>query len=166
MGLRPFYNSADKALAKKNMERMAIEDLKDKCYRELSGGQQQRVLLARSLCAAEKVLLLDEPVSGLDPKVTEQMYELIEKLNKEGVTIIMISHDVDEVIKYASHILNIGKNVTYLETEDYVRKMDRELHVRINETSKKMMPASSRVSAGSGLVKEAEENTLKEGEQS
>ena len=140
MGLRPFYNAEDKAVAKKNMERMGIEDLSGKCYRELSGGQQQRVLLARALCAAEKVLLLDEPVSGLDPKVTEQMYELIEKLNKDGVTIIMISHDVNEACKYASHILHIGKEVTFSETDTYVRKMDQELHIRINETSKKIKP--------------------------
>ncbi len=143
MGFRPFYNSEDKAVAAKNMERMGITDLADKCYRELSGGQQQRVLLARALCAAEKVLLLDEPVSGLDPQVTSQMYELIEKLNKDGITIIMISHDVNEIIKYASNILHIGENVTYSGTEDYIRKMDSELHQRINETSKKMIPAAA-----------------------
>ncbi len=149
MGLRPFYNAEDKAIAAGNMERMGITGLSDKCYRELSGGQQQRVLLARALCAAEKILLMDEPVSGLDPVVTAQMYELIEKLNKEGVTIIMISHDVNEVIKYASHILHIGKNVSFSSTEEYIRKMDEELHRKMNDASKSMIPPSlHRMAAG------------------
>ena len=107
-GLRPFYNREEKELAKENIRRMGIEDLANRCYRELSGGQQQRVLLARALCATKKILLLDEPVSGLDPKVTAEMYELIAKLNKEGVTIIMISHDITAAVQYASHILPVG----------------------------------------------------------
>ena len=77
MGLRPFYNKEEKKLAAENMERMGISDFKDRSYRNLSGGQQQRVLLARALCSTRKLLLLDEPVSGLDPKVTQDMYELI-----------------------------------------------------------------------------------------
>lgn len=109
MGLRPFYNSAEKELAKKNMERMDILDLAKRCYKELSGGQQQRVLIARALCATEKILLLDEPVSGLDPKVTDEMYSLISDLNKEGVTIIMISHDIKAAEKYACSILNMDE---------------------------------------------------------
>ncbi len=113
MGLRPFYNAAEKELAQKNMERMGITEFADKCYRELSGGQQQRVLLARALCATQKVLLLDEPVSGLDPMVTNEMYELIHKLNEEGITIIMVSHDIEAAINYASHILHIGKEVFF-----------------------------------------------------
>ena len=92
-GFRPFYNKEEKKLAEENMERMGITGLADSCYRELSGGQQQRVLLARALCATRKVLLLDEPVSGLDPKVTADMYGLIDGLNRDGITIIMISHD-------------------------------------------------------------------------
>ena len=83
-------------------------------YRELSGGQQQRVLPARALCATRKLQLLDEPVSGLDPKVTEELYGMIERLNREdGITIIMISHDISAVLKYASHILHIGNRVFY-----------------------------------------------------
>ena len=105
-GLRPFYNKEEKALAAENMERMGITELADRCYRELSGGQQQRVLLARALCATRKVLLLDEPVSGLDPKVTLEMYELIRRLNQDGITIIMISHDIEAAVRYASHILH------------------------------------------------------------
>jgi len=107
-GLRPFYTKREKALAESNMERMGISNLARRCYRELSGGQQQRVLLARALCAARKVLLLDEPVSGLDPLVTEQMYKLIKELNEEGVTIIMISHDLNAAQKYGSSVIQIG----------------------------------------------------------
>lgn len=119
-GFRPFYRKEEKELARENMERMKIADLADRCYRELSGGQQQRVLLARALCATRKVLLLDEPVAGLDPKVTTQMYDLIEELNKEGVTIIMISHDIGAALKYASHILHIGDKVFFGTKEEYL----------------------------------------------
>ncbi|MCR5670196.1 MAG: metal ABC transporter ATP-binding protein [Butyrivibrio sp.] len=120
-GLRPFYNRAEKELADKNMKRMEIFDLKDRPYRELSGGQQQRVLLARALCAAKDAILLDEPVAGLDPNVTAKMYDLIEKLNKEGVTIIMISHDIYAAVRYADHILHIGEKLFFGSKEDYLK---------------------------------------------
>ena len=94
-------------MAANAMKKMRIEEFSKRCYRELSGGQQQRVLLARALCATQKILLLDEPVSGLDPRVMAEMYELISGLNKEGITIIMISHDIDVAISEASHILHI-----------------------------------------------------------
>ncbi|MCR5719276.1 MAG: ABC transporter ATP-binding protein [Lachnospiraceae bacterium] len=120
MGLRPFYSKSDRALADKNMELMEIKEFEKNCYRELSGGQQQRVLLARALCATEKVLLLDEPVSGLDPKVTAGMYDLIEKLNKSGITIIMISHDIIAAVKYATHILHLGGEIYFGTKEEYI----------------------------------------------
>ncbi len=120
-GRRPFYNKAEKQMAETNMNRMGILPLKDSCYRDLSGGQQQRVLLARALCATGKVLLLDEPVAGLDPKVTSEMYDLIENLNREGITIIMISHDIDAAVRYASHILHIGATVFYGSREEYLK---------------------------------------------
>ena len=119
-GFRPFYNKEEKKLARENMERMGIEDMAHKCYRELSGGQQQRVLLARALCSTRKVLLLDEPVAGLDPRVTADMYDLIEGLNKEGITIIMISHDIDAAMKYADHILHIGNDVFFGTKKEYI----------------------------------------------
>ena len=122
-GLKPFYSKANKELAKKNMERMNITSLSKRCYRELSGGQQQRVLLARALCATEKVLLLDEPVSGLDPKVTAEMYELIKELNEQGLTIIMISHDMHSALKYASHILQVGNNKFFGTKEDFIKEV-------------------------------------------
>ena len=116
---RPFYNKEEKRLAAENMEKMGITNLAGRCYRELSGGQQQRVLLARALCATQKILLLDEPVSGLDPKVTSEMYSLIENLNKSGITVIMISHDIGAALKYATHILHIGKTVFFGTTAEY-----------------------------------------------
>ncbi len=127
-GLRPFYNKEEKDLADRNMNRMGILPLAKRCYRELSGGQQQRALLARALCATKKLLLLDEPVSGLDPKVTEQMYELIDRLNKDGVTIIMISHDISAAIQYASHILHIGNDLFFGTKEDYAKAKREVTH--------------------------------------
>lgn len=120
VGLRPFYSKSDKLLAEENMRKMEITDLSKRCYRELSGGQQQRVLLARALCATQKLLLLDEPVSGLDPRVTTGMYQTIKSLNEEGISIIMISHDVNAAVKYASHIFHIGHTIFYGTTEEYI----------------------------------------------
>lgn len=122
-GLRPFYTKAEKQMARDNMEKMGITQLANRCYRELSGGQQQRVLLARALCATTKMLLLDEPVSGLDPKVTAELYELIGQLNRQyGITIIMISHDIEAAVKYASHVLHIDQKPLFFGSRDaYVR---------------------------------------------
>ena len=120
-GFHPFYSRADKVNAGKNMVKMGIADLEKRCYRELSGGQQQRVLLARALCATEEILLLDEPVSGLDPKVTAQMYDLIKELNRSGITIIMISHDLRAAVEYATHILQISSAAPFFgKTEAYL----------------------------------------------
>ena len=120
-GKRPFYNKAEKQLAEAAMEKLGITHLAKKCYRELSGGQQQRTLLARALCAAQKMLLLDEPVTGLDPAATEEMYTLIEQLNKSGITIIMISHDIDAALKYATHVLHIGQKIFFGDVKEYDR---------------------------------------------
>ena len=121
-GLRPFYNKEEKALAEENMRKMDIRSLANRCYRELSGGQQQRVLLARALCATQKMLLLDEPVSGLDPRVTAEMYALIERINREdGITILMISHDIAAATRYATHILHIADRVFFGTTAEYLQ---------------------------------------------
>ena len=128
-GLRPFYSAEDKRLAGETMAQRGISKLANRCYRELSGGQQQRVLLARALCATRMLLLLDEPVSGLDPKVTSEMYELIASLNREGVTIVMISHDIGAAVRYASHILHIGAEVFFGTKEDYLRSDAGKLFV-------------------------------------
>ena len=121
-GSRPFYSKEEKRLAEENIGKMGIGSLTKRCYRELSGGQQQRVLLARALCATRKMLLLDEPVSGLDPRVTAEMYGLIETLNREeGITVMMISHDISAALKYASHILHIGDSVFFGTKTAYLR---------------------------------------------
>ncbi len=120
-GLRPFYNRAEKELAVQSMEKMGILDLSKRCYRELSGGQQQRVLLARALCATRKMLLLDEPVAGLDPYASQEMYEVIARLNKEdGISMIMISHDHHGALQYADHMLHIGTPIFYGTRDDYM----------------------------------------------
>ena len=133
-GLRPFYTACDKLVVMEKIRIMGIESLKNKCYRELSGGQQQRVLLARALCATKKLLLLDEPVTGLDPVVTNDLYKLIEKINHDyNITIIMVSHDVRSAVKYASHILHLnnqqvffGSAMDYARTNDGVRFLGGE----------------------------------------
>lgn len=115
-GVRPFYSAREKRLAAENIERLRISELRKRSYRELSGGQQQRVLLARALCAAKKLLLLDEPVTGLDPMVTAELYELISSINKSGETIIMVTHDVSSALKYATHILCLTENKNFFGT--------------------------------------------------
>ncbi len=121
-GRRPFYGKAEKKLAEENMKRLEVWEMRRKCYRNLSGGQQQRVLLARALCASTKALVLDEPVAGLDPKVTMEFYQLTEKLNKEGLTVIMVSHDIRAALTYASHILHLEKEQSFFGTkEDYLK---------------------------------------------
>ncbi|MCR5030550.1 MAG: ABC transporter ATP-binding protein [Selenomonadaceae bacterium] len=122
MGFRPFYRTEEKELAARNMERMGIAELAERCYRDLSGGQQQRVLLARALCATQKLLLLDEPTAGLDPEVTADMYRVIHDLHQSGVTILMITHDVTEALPYATHILHLGGRVFWGTRNEYMRE--------------------------------------------
>lgn len=133
-GMRPFYNKEEKQLTENAIERLGITNLKKRCYRELSGGQQQRVLLARALCATRKMLILDEPVTGLDPKASHEMYELIAELNKkENITILMISHDLSAV-RYASHILQIGKAEHFFGTrEEYLESPDGKIFLQKSE---------------------------------
>lgn len=121
-GLFPFYSKADREHALSNMRLLGIEDLQKKSYQELSGGQQQRVLLARALCATKKLLLLDEPVAGLDPLVTKELYDVIRMLNREqGITVITVSHDVGAAIDPATHILHLRNRVLFSGTkEDYL----------------------------------------------
>lgn len=104
-GIRPFYSAKERQKALETMELLGITDLKNRSYRDLSGGQQQRVLLSRALCATKKLILLDEPVAGLDPIVTAELYDLIEKINKSGVTVIMVTHDLSAAINCSKHIL-------------------------------------------------------------
>lgn len=122
---KPFYSRELKELARQNMEKMNIWEMRKKCYRNLSGGQQQRVLLARALTATTKLLLLDEPVSGLDPRVTAEMYSLIKGLNDDGITIIMVSHDIDAALKYAKTILHVEGEKSFFGTkEEYLKSSE------------------------------------------
>ena len=123
-GFIPFYSKAQKKQAAEIMEKLGITDLAKKCYRELSGGQQQRVLLARALCATKKLLVLDEPVAGLDPVVTKNLYRLISDINKEGITVIMVSHDIHAAIEFASHILHIGNKPLFFGTKEEYKNSD------------------------------------------
>ena len=108
-GRRFFYTAAEKSRALMNMGKLGVLELKDHCYRELSGGQQQRVLLSRALCAAGELLILDEPVTGLDPEAAHDMYRTLEYLNRsEGIAIVMVTHDLQNALKYATHILHAG----------------------------------------------------------
>lgn len=122
IGMKPFYSGREKRRALRNLEMLGIENLKYKSYKSLSGGQQQRVLLARALCATEKVVLMDEPATGLDPIVTGELYQIIKDLNQTGVTIIMISHDVKAAVENANKILHLGNSTEFFGlTEDYLR---------------------------------------------
>lgn len=120
-GSRPFYSREEKQLAAENMRRLGIEDLGRRCYRELSGGQQQRVLIARALCATRQMLILDEPVTGLDPSAIQDFYHLVRQLNREEhVTILMVTHDVGNVLQEAGKVLHLKQRVLFYGTaEDY-----------------------------------------------
>ena len=114
---RPFFSRGDRKIAEKNMQRLGIESLSRRCFRELSGGQQQRVLLARALCSAHKMLVLDEPVAGLDPIAAREMYEVIGDLNaRDGLTILMVSHDTAAAVRYATHILHLNHDAYFFGT--------------------------------------------------
>ena len=117
LGGRLFYNRELKQRATENMERMGIEELRTESYQNLSGGQQQRVLLARALCATKKLLLLDEPVTGLDPIASGEMYNLIKLINLcDNISVIMVSHDIHEAVRYATHILHLGHSQLFFGT--------------------------------------------------
>ena len=120
-GMSPFWRASHKKLADEAMTRMGIDRIAGKCYRELSGGQQQRVLLARAFCATGDLILLDEPIAGLDPMAMTEMYGMIADLNREGVAVVMVSHDVSAAVSYATHILHMGKTTSFFgTTEEYL----------------------------------------------
>ena len=128
-GFRPFYTKKDKAAASESLSMLELSELKTTCFRELSGGQRRRVLLARSLCAAGKILLLDEPASGLDPVIQSALYTVLEKINEElGITIIMVSHDIEGVLYFSTankngnkgKVLHLaGRQLFFGSAEDY-----------------------------------------------
>lgn len=125
LGFRPFYSKNDKKLSLENIEKLQISSIKNHSFQDLSGGQQQRVLLARSLCAAKKILILDEPVTGLDPKVTEELYQIIHDLHqKEKIAIVMISHDIHRAVHNATHILHMNKHCEFFGTSEAYQKTE------------------------------------------
>lgn len=124
-GFLPFYTAADRRLVQENMEKLEIAGLAKKCYRELSGGQQRRALLARALCATRKLLLLDEPVAGLDPVITAELYALVDTLNREqGITVIMVTHDVHSAVQCGNKVLHMDTGAAFFGTRDDYLKTD------------------------------------------
>ena len=115
-GLKPFYGKKERKLSEKNMDMLGLLPLRKRCYQELSGGQQQRVLLARALCATKKCLVLDEPTTGLDPVVTAEFYHVLHEINQSGMTIIMVSHDVEQAVRDCSHILHLSCHPLFIGT--------------------------------------------------
>ena len=114
-GSRFFYTRAQKSQALMNLGKLGVLEWKDKSYRELSGGQQQRVLLARALCAAGRLLILDEPITGLDPAAAQDLYKILSYLNtKEGMAIVMVTHDLGPALRSARSVLHIGQRGTFL----------------------------------------------------
>ena len=162
-GMRPFYNRSEKKTAEENMKRMDIWDLRKKCYRELSGGQQQRVLLARALCATGKLLLLDEPVTGLDYKVTCEFYGLLSELNKSGVSIVMVSHDLEEAIGHSNKILQIGREQVFFgDKNDYLlseswKTFHQHHKDHVHKKAGSQNIEESRLIAGYGSVRRTDE---------
>ena len=133
MGLRPFYNKTEKNKANGIIEFLGLENLTNNGFKELSGGQQQRVLLARALCATDKILVLDEPTNGLDSKTTNQFYKLLKNLNNSGLTIIMVSHNLEKVMEYASHIVYLKDSMIFNGTKQEFESSDIMSALKVGE---------------------------------
>lgn len=128
IGFKPFYGKADVKRTKEMLRLLEIENLERRSYSELSGGQQQRVLLARALCATDKVLILDEPFTGLDGTSAKKLYEILEKINKEhGVTLIIVSHFIEDLLKHARKIIHLDNGCLFCgNPEEYREHMKKE----------------------------------------
>lgn len=125
LGRRPFYTRADRTAAMANLERMGVDELARRSYQSLSGGQQQRVLLARALCATKRLLLLDEPVTGLDPVATGELYNLIKLINLcDGITVVMVTHDMDAALRYGTQVLHLEHTQRFFGTVADYKKSD------------------------------------------
>lgn len=133
MGLRPFYNKAEKSKAQEILDFLGLGKFAKNGFKELSGGQQQRVMLARALCATDKVLVLDEPTNGLDAKTTAQFYKLLGMLNERGLTIVMVSHNIEKVLEYASKIVYLKETMIFSGTIDEFRSSDIMSALKIGE---------------------------------
>jgi zinc transport system ATP-binding protein len=115
-----FFNKEDKQIAKKNMKLLDIDKFAKQPFNTLSGGQKQRVLIARALCATNNIIFLDEPLSGLDPKIITDFYKIVEELHNNHITVVMISHETVESIALSSHVLFIGEESKYLSKEEFL----------------------------------------------
>lgn len=125
-GLHLFYSRGEKRVAEGNMKQMGIYELSVRPYSELSGGQKQRALLARALCATDKLLILDEPAASLDPRAAEELYEMIYHLNRDHkITVLMVTHDIDAVLRYATKILHMGAEPYLFESAEEYKLSDR-----------------------------------------
>lgn len=128
-GWSPFYSAADKKRMDDALKRLKISDLVNRSFKELSGGQRQRVLLARALCAADKLLLLDEPAAALDPAASAELYSVIDELNhSHKMTIIMVSHDLDAA-RSAGKILHMANGCAFFGTTEEYYKSDVAHHL-------------------------------------
>lgn len=133
MGLRPYYKKSEKDKAKEVMDYLGIEDFGKRSFRELSGGQQQRVLLARALCATDEILFLDEPTNALDSRSINRFYKLLKDLNDAGMTIVMVSHNVDKVLEYSSHIVYLKNTMLFAGTKSDFEKTDIAKSIKVGE---------------------------------
>lgn len=130
----PFYRKEEKKTAWKNLQRLKIEDLAKECYGKLSGGQQQRVLLARALCAAKEILVLDEPVTGLDPMAAAALYENLRSLNQEGMAVVMVTHDIQNVLAETDFVLHMSEGEYFYETtEEYKKRINTGLRKEVEK---------------------------------
>ncbi|MDO4796457.1 MAG: ABC transporter ATP-binding protein [Coriobacteriales bacterium] len=127
IGARPFFGKADRDAARDALKRVGALELHDQPFNQLSGGQQQRVLLARALCAASRIVVLDEPTTGLDPDAAKSLYELLETLRADGLAVIMVSHDVDEALSHATHVLAFEADTChYFAKDDYLSHLSNK----------------------------------------
>lgn len=134
MGWRPFYRRVEKDKANRILQELGISDLTNRSYKDLSGGQQQKVLLARALCATEEILIMDEPVNGLDSRSIRNFYSLIKKLNREnGLTIVMVSHNIEKVIDYATHIVYLKDKMEFAGSKEEFMNSECVKNFRLGE---------------------------------
>ena len=126
LGKRAFFNQDERKHALSKMKLVGISELKDRHFVELSGGQRQKVMLARALTATQDLLILDEPSNSLDRKSTKELYATLKKINQNGITIMMITHDLDHGNLIGNKILALRDTFYYGATDDFVKRIHDE----------------------------------------